>query len=887
MPIICTICGGIVRGGLCLPCDLREKNLYNYDPNAYSFDNSNYFPQSQDENYLCNLCGNNSHDDYDCQQQFPFFYEQEPSYNQNYDDNYYPHESLSFPCCDYCGGSHETFQCQPDNQNIEFFGSDQIQTLQYSDVIPSSPEIYSDELFQKLLKDLKELAEYDQSTSTDRPIFLNDNEDHPVQNKESPENFSEENVVSKTNQEPPQDSNIHQLIEECSIEFLFMHDNVDDLIESALESKLLSINSIISQRLDKKEQEVKNVEEQPAERRNHAESITPEIESDEVTESNAKNLLPIPSECEYVDASVPNLAIVSVEEENVVQREEEETRSGNTTHANYSLPEYDSFCFEIEPDQERSINLVENDILDNSSNDPLLEEVDLFLSDNSIPPGIKNVADDPEGDIHFLEELLINDSILSPESFDSNFEDNPSISQPPQEPPDDNFDLEPEGTQRSYKERSFPTSFHGSNARTSSWEYYCFLDGFSGYFQIPIDPKDQEKTTFTCPYGTFAYKRMPFGLCNAPGTFQRWHKISKKGIEVNKAKIEVILKLPRPRTVKGIRSFLGHAGFYRRFIKDFSKISRPMTHLLEKNSPFIFSNKCIQAFKTLKDKLTEAPILIARNWDQPFELMCDASDFAVGAVLGQRIEKHFRPIYYTSKTMNQAETNYTTTEKEMLAVVCAFENFRSYLIMNKSIEFDFKVIDTRGAENYAADHLSRLENPYENVFDPKEINETFPLKTLNKIAHNDPSTPWYADLANYHAGNFIIKGMTSQQKKKFFKDARHYFWDDPYLFRTCADQIIRRCVAGQEAIDILNACHYALWAFRTAYKTSIGCTPYRLVYDKACHLPHEIEHKEYWALKHTNFDLKTTGDHRKLQLNELSELRDQAYKNSLIYKERT
>nr|GFB93044.1 reverse transcriptase domain-containing protein [Tanacetum cinerariifolium] len=286
-------------------------------------------------------------------------------------------------------------------------------------------------------------------------------------------------------------------------------------------------------------------------------------------------------------------------------------------------------------------------------------------------------------------------------------------------------------------------------------------------------------------------------------------------------------------------------------------------------------------------------------------------------------------------------------------------------------------------------HFSRLENPYENIFDSKEINETFPLESLNKVAHKDPSTPWFADLANYHAGNFIIKGMTSQQKQKFFKEARHYFWDDPYLLRTCADQIIRRCMAGKEAIDILNAClnylskwveakalpkndarvvvkflkslfsrfgtpkaiisdrgtHFcndqfsrvmakygvthhlsttyhpqtsgqvkvtnlglkhilertvgenraswsdkledALWAFRTAFKTSVGCTPYRLVYGKACHLPLELEHKAYWALKHVNFYLKTAGDHRKLQLNELNKLRDQAYENSLIYKERT
>ncbi|GKF82201.1 reverse transcriptase domain-containing protein [Tanacetum coccineum] len=153
--------------------------------------------------------------------------------------------------------------------------------------------------------------------------------------------------------------------------------------------------------------------------------------------------------------------------------------------------------------------------------------------------------------------------------------------------------------------------------------------------------------------------------------------------------------------------------------------------------------------------------------------MCDASDYAIGAVLGQRIEMHFRPVHYASKAMTEAESNYTTTEKEMLAVVYAFEKFRSYLIMNK-------IIDTKGAKNYAVDHLSHLENPYENVFDPKEINETFPLETLNTVtSHDDQNTPWFADIANYHAGNFLIKGMSTQQKRKFFKDIKHYFWDDP------------------------------------------------------------------------------------------------------------
>nr|GEU35271.1 reverse transcriptase domain-containing protein [Tanacetum cinerariifolium] len=255
--------------------------------------------------------------------------------------------------------------------------------------------------------------------------------------------------------------------------------------------------------------------------------------------------------------------------------------------------------------------------------------------------------------------------------------------------------------------------------------------------------------------------------------------------EVNKAKVEVITKLPHSTTVKGIRSFLSHTDFYRRFIKDFSKIARPITRLLEKDTSFLFSKECVEAFQTLNRKLTEAPILIAPDWDMPFELMCDASDFAI-------------------------ESCYTTTEKEMLAVVYAFKKFRSYLIMNKSIvytdhfalnylfakkdskarllhwvlllqEFTFKVIDTKGAENLAADHLSRLENPHQNVLNPKEIYESFPLETLNLVStRGNSSIPWFANFANYHAGNFVVKGMTFGTPRAIISDRGMHFCNEEF-----------------------------------------------------------------------------------------------------------
>nr|GEZ83618.1 reverse transcriptase domain-containing protein [Tanacetum cinerariifolium] len=298
------------------------------------------------------------------------------------------------------------------------------------------------------------------------------------------------------------------------------------------------------------------------------------------------------------------------------------------------------------------------------------------------------------------------------------------------------------------------------------------------------------------------------------------HKISKSGIEVDRAKVDVIAKLPHPTTVKGVRSFLGHVGFYRRFIQDFSKIARPMTHLLEKETPFVFSKKCIDAFNTLKKKLTEASILIKK-----------------------------------------------------------------------------------GSENLAADHLSRLENPHQDVLENKDINENFLLETLGSLtSHN---TPWFADIANFHAGNFIKKGLTSQQKKKFFKDVKLYFWDDPYPFQICADQIIRRCVHGQESFEFLKAFHEGpsgghhdanLTAkkgidFMGPFPSSKGnkyiivAVDYLFKWVEAKALPTNDARVVVKFLK--SLFSRFAGDHRKLQLNELSELRDQAYENSVIYKERT
>ncbi|KAK1620133.1 hypothetical protein QYE76_025650 [Lolium multiflorum] len=229
------------------------------------------------------------------------------------------------------------------------------------------------------------------------------------------------------------------------------------------------------------------------------------------------------------------------------------------------------------------------------------------------------------------------------------------------------------------------------------------------------------------------------------------HKISERGIEVDRAKVEAIEKMPYPRDVKGIRSILGHAGFYRRFIKDFSKISKPLTNLLQKDKA-----------------LTTAPVVEPPDWNLPFEIMCDASDFAVGAVLGQRVDKKLNVIHYASKTLDAAQRNYATTEKELLAVVFACDKFRSYIVDSKVTihtdhaairylmekkdakprlirwvlllqEFDLHIVDRKGADNPVVDNLSRLENI---TYDPVPVNDSFPNEQLAVIKVSSRDSPW-------------------------------------------------------------------------------------------------------------------------------------------------
>nr|GEW62824.1 hypothetical protein [Tanacetum cinerariifolium] len=349
------------------------------------------------------------------------------------------------------------------------------------------------------------------------------------------------------------------------------------------------------------------------------------------------------------------------------------------------------------------------------------------------------------------------------------------------------------------------------------------------------------------------------------------HKVSKKGIEVDKAKVDVISKLPHPTTVKGIRSFLGHAVFYRRFIKDFSKIARPMTRLLEKDTPFIFSKYCIDAFQTLKRKLTEAPILIAPDWDMPFELMCDDSDFSIGAVLGQHQDKHFRPIHYASKSMTEAESKYTTTKKEMLAVesidilkACHSGPTEGHYGPNYTAR---KVFDSgfywptiyRDAQNFvkkcpfpssrgnkyilvAVDYLSKwVEAKALPTNDARVV-----CKFLKKLfARFGAPRAIISDRGTHFCNDQFTKVMQKYGVTHRLATSYHPQTSGQVKVSNRGLKRILERAVGKNRASWSDKLDDALWAFRTAYKTPIGCTPYKLVYEKACHLLVELEHKAY------------------------------------------
>ncbi|GJR11726.1 reverse transcriptase domain-containing protein [Tanacetum coccineum] len=390
------------------------------------------------------------------------------------------------------------------------------------------------------------------------------------------------------------------------------------------------------------------------------------------------------------------------------------------------------------------------------------------------------------------------------------------------------------------------------------------------------------------------------------------HKISKSGLEVDKAKVDVIAKLPHPTTVKGVRSFLGHAGFYRRFIQDFSKIARPMTHLLEKETPFVFSKDCIDAFETLKKKLTEAPILVILDWNLPFELWSDAVTL--------RLKKFFKDVkhyfwddpYLFRICVDQIIRRCVFgKEDEDILKAChegPTEGHHSANLTAKKV-FDagffwptiyrdahamIKSCDSCQRQGKISQRDEMPQNAIQvcEIFDWVEAkalptNDARVVVKFLKSLFSRLGTPRaiISDRGTHFCNDQFAKVMSKSGVTHRLATAYHpQMSGQVEVSNRGLKRILERTV-GENRTSWSDKLDDALWAFRTAFKTSIGCTPYKLVYGKSCHLPIKLDHKAYWALKHVNFDLKTAGDHRKLQLNELNELRDQAYENSLIYKE--